>query len=152
MQDQYVIMTRGFKNVVDSGAIGGYQINIRIPYYRGIMLSLVHYLELMVDGQEVPHLQMHIIVSGRKLTIAQMWEADDVHWDYGTPATLVVTQPGGLQPGMHTVQVGIVIRKSYLPPEDPEHLYDFFDLWKDGKYQTYIEGPTVVTKKMTLVQ
>ncbi len=32
---------------------------------------------------------------------------------------------GGLATGMHSVQLGIVIRKSYIPHADPENLFDF---------------------------
>jgi hypothetical protein len=152
MQDPYIIMTRGFKNVVERGSIKGYEFNIRIPYYRGTFLSLVDSLSATVDGQSVPTDRLTILLAGREFTLAQAAEADDVRWGFGDPATLRVTKPGGLTPGSHMVQVGIVVRKSYFPPEDPEHLYSFFDLWVDGKYRPYIEGPTVVSRKMTLVQ
>ena len=152
MQDQYAIMTRGFRNILDNDAVTGYQINVRMPYYRGTFLSLVHYLDLVVDGHQIRHDDLRIIVAGRTFTIAEMEEADDVRWEFGAAATLRVNHAGGLISGGHSVQIGIVIRKSYLPAEDPEHLYDFFGLWKDGKYSTYIEPPTVITKRMTLVQ
>jgi len=152
VQYPYVIMTRGFKNVVTDGKTTGFELNIRIPYYRGIFLSLVHYLSLRIDGQPVAREQIHIVVAGRVFTLAEMEEADDIRWKFGAPATLRVTQADGLTPGVHTVEVGIVIRKSYFPQEDPEKLYEFFDLWKDGKYTPYIERPSVITKRMTLVQ
>lgn len=152
MQDPYVIMTRGFKNTVENGRATGYQVDIRIPYYRGTFLSLVHTLTLKVDGQAIPPEQFQIEVAGRRHSYAQMLEAEDVRWDFGAPATLLVAKPGGLAPGLHEVEVGIAIRKSYLPPDDPEHLYAFFPgIYRDGKYQGFIEGPTVVSRKMTLV-
>ncbi|MBS0612679.1 MAG: hypothetical protein JSS24_05875 [Proteobacteria bacterium] len=153
MQDPYVIMNTGFKNSRDSGALSGYQIDIRVPYYRGIFLSSVHSLELAVDGQAIAPESLRIRVSGRTFTMAQMLEADSVRWGFGDPATLFVARPGGLKPGIHEVRVAIVIRKSYLPAQDPEHLYEEFPgLWQNGKYSTFIEGPTVVTRRMTLVQ
>ena len=153
MQDPYVIMNTGFKNTVDKGTTGGYQLNIRIPYYRSVYLSAVHQLDLEVDGESVPPADIRIVVAGKTFTIAQMFEADSVRWGFGDPATLLVRKPGGLKPGIHAFKIGIVIRKSYLPATAPEHLYeDFPGLYKDGKYSTYIEAPTVITKKMTLVQ
>lgn len=153
MQDPYVIMNTGFKNVLERGNATGYQIDIRVPYYRGIFLSSVHSLELSVDGEKIPLDALKITVSGKTFTIPQMYEADSVRWGFGDPATLTVSRPGGLKPGIHSVQVAVVIRKSYLPATDPEHLYeDFPGLWQNGKYSTYIEGPTVITKRMTLVQ
>lgn len=161
MQEPYVIMNTGFRNLHDgepaaarpSGLPSGYQIDIRVPYYRGIFLSSVHSLELSVDGQVIAPESMSIEVSGRTFSMAQMYEADSVRWGFGDPAHLRVKRPGGLAPGIHEVKVSMVIRKSYLPASDPEHLYeDFPGLWKDGKYSTFIEGPTVVTRRMTLVQ
>jgi len=152
MQDPYVIMTRGFKNRGEHGRISGYEFNIRIPYYRGTLLSLVHYLGLSVDGQAVSRDHLRVRVAGREFTLEQMEQADDVRWAYGAPATLLVEQPGGLKPGIHEIEVGVTIRKSYLPSTDPERIYDFFDLWKDGVYKTFIEPPTVVRRRMTLVQ
>lgn len=152
MQGPYVIMTRGFGNVVENGKIIGFELNMRIPYYRGTFLSLVHYLSLAVDGQPLPESQLRVLLGGRVFTIPQMKEADDVRWAYGAPATLRALKPGGLEPGLHEVEIGVVIRKSYFPPEDPEKLYGFFDLWKDGQYTPYIEAPLVISKRMTLVQ
>jgi hypothetical protein len=152
MQDPYVIMNTGFKNVVENGATTGYQLDIRIPYYRGTYLSLIDSLSLSVDGQSVTPDHLRISLGGKFYTMAQMQEADDVRWGFGDPAILRAIKSGGLTPGIHTVAVGIAIRKSYFPPEDPEHLYDFFGLWKGGTYHAFLEAPTVVTKKMTLVQ
>ena len=152
MQDPYVIMTRGFKNTLNNGRVTGYQFNLRIPYYRGTFLSLIHALTVKVDAQPIAADAMRIVVNGKPHTMAEMAEADEVRWNFGDAATLLVDKPGGLTPGLHEVEVGIVIRKSYLPHEDPDRLYDFFDVYRDGKYTGFIEGPTVVTRKMTLVQ
>lgn len=153
MQDPYVIMNTGFKNTVAAGMTSGYQLDIRIPYYRSVYLSAIHSLDLAVDEQPVPPQDIRLVVAGKTFTLAQMFEADSVRWGFGAPATVLVSKSGGLKPGIHSIKVGIVIRKSYLPATDPDHLYeDFPGLWKDGKYSTYIEGPTVVTRKMTLVQ
>jgi hypothetical protein len=153
MQDPYVIVNTGFKNTVEGGATSGYQLDIRIPYYRSVYLSAIHSLDLSVDGAPIPQQDIRIVVAGKTFSIAQMFEADSVRWGFGDPATLLVSKSGGLKPGIHSIQVGIVVRKSYLPATDPEHLYeDFPGLWENGKYHTYIEGPTVVTRKMTLVQ
>jgi hypothetical protein len=152
MQNPYVIMTRGFRNVREGDAATGYQIKLRIPYYRGTFLSLIHTLTLSVDSKPVPADRIKIGVQGKMYTLDEMVEADEVRWDFRDPATVVVARQGGLEPGLHEVEVGIVIRKSYFPAEDPEHLYDFLEPGGDGEYKPYIEAPTVIRKKMTLVQ
>ena len=153
MQDRYAIMNTGFKNIVEHSRATGYQINIREPYYRSTFLSAIHYFELVVDAQTVPRKDIRIVVSGRTFTMAEMEEADSVRWQFGDPATLLVEKPGGLAPGIHEIRMGMVIRKSYLPATDPEKVYsDFPGVYQNGKHSTYMEPPTYVTKRMTLVQ
>ena len=152
MQEPYVIVTRGFRNSREGDQITGFQLDLRIPYYRGTFLSLIHYLSLSVDGETIPPERIKIGVKGLQFTMAEMKEADHVRWGFRDTATLYVDKPGGLVPGLHEIETGIVIRKSYMPAEDPEHLYDFFGLWNDGVYHTFIEDPMIITKRMTLVQ
>ncbi len=150
MQEQYMIMGTGFRNTKTDGKLTGYQVNVRIPYYRGVYLSAIYGLSLKVDGADVPRDHIRIVVNGRSFTVDGAQEAGDTRWYYGDPATLVVDAPGGLKPGLHTISVGMAIRKSYLPPDDPQHLYMIFPT-PDGKYHPLMEQPTVVTRSMTLV-
>ena len=150
MQDQYIIMTRGFKNVREGDRALGYQFNIRIPYYRGTFASLIHTLMVNVDGEDIPLERIRFILAGKEMTLPELDEADEIRWNFREAATLRVLQDGGLEPGLHTVQVGMTIRKSYSPPEDPQHLYPY--MWRDGVYHPYMEPPTVGIRKMTLVQ
>jgi len=153
MQDPYVIMNTGFKNTVEGGAARGYQLDIRIPYYRSVYLSAIHSLELAVDGESIPPQAIRIVVAGRTFTIAQMFEADSVRWGFGDPATLLVSKSRRVE-ARHPLHQGGYRGPQIIPAgHRPEHLYeDFPGLWKNGKYATYIEGPTIVTKKITLVQ
>lgn len=150
MQDQYVLLGRGFKNILAWGKATGFEFQIRIPYYRGVFLSLVHELSVEVNGQAVATDDIEVGVGGRYFSIAEMTEADDVRWGYGESAIVRVRRPGGLNPGAHQIRLSILIRKSYTPPEDPEHLLDF--AWRDGKYFPFMEAPTVVSRTMTIVQ
>jgi hypothetical protein len=147
-----MIMGTGFKNTVAGSNITGYQVDVRIPYYRGVYLSAIESITLSVDGKPAPREAMQIVVHGRTFTLDQAEEAGDTRWFFGDPATLRVQAPGGLKPGLHTVEVGMAIRKSYFPATDPEHVYNFFGLWQNGVFKSYHEPPTVVAKKMTLVQ
>jgi len=150
MQNRYVIMTRGFKNVREGEGHTGYEFNIRIPYYRGTFASLIHTLIVNVDGEDIPAERIRFILGDKEMTLPELGEADEIRWGFREAATIRVLQDGGLKPGVHTVQVGITIRKSYSPPEDPQHLYTY--MWRDGVYHPFLEPPTVVTRKMTLVQ
>lgn len=157
MFEKYMICTRDFCNVVREGKVAGFQLKIRINYYRGCYLSMVDTVRLVVDGEEFPSDRMTFTVGGRTYTFPELAKATTERWFFGEPATLTVAKPGGLRPGMHTVQLGLFIRNSYIPRVDRENLYDFFQGTRGpGGLTHYGEPPLplplAATKKMTLVQ
>jgi Domain of unknown function (DUF6379) len=165
MYEKHMIMVHDFKNVTQNGQTTGFQINIRINYYRGVYLSQVDTLKLIVDGEEIPHDRMTFTVrqhgpdvasDRRTFTFAELPKTTTVRWYFGDPATLTIAKPGGLKPGSHTVQLGLFIRNSYRPRVDKEALYATPDrpVGPDG-ITHYGEPPAelpLTTKKMTLVQ
>ncbi len=151
MYEKYMICTRDFANVS-----GGFQLKIRINYYRGCYLSMIDTLRLVVDGEEFPMDRMTFSTGGRRYSFAELGQAKDARWFFGEPATLTVAKPGGLAPGMHTVELGLFIRNSYVPRFDPEGLYAFPGLpHGQGGATHWGEPPSplplVARKKMTLV-
>ena len=172
MFEKYMICTRDFGNVSSSGQVTGFQVKIRINYYRGCYLSMIDTLRLVVDGVEYPTDQMtfslpehgpNIESRNKTYTFAELAKATTVRWFFGDAATLTVKKPGGLADGMHTVQLGLFIRNSYLPRFDPEGLYMFFagagagGSWHGANGATGYGVPPdplplVATKKISLVQ
>ena len=41
MFEKYMILTQEFKNVKDGPNVTGFQVKVRLPYYRGVWLSTV---------------------------------------------------------------------------------------------------------------
>jgi len=163
MNEKQVICTRGFCNVSQNGQITGFQMNIRINYYRGVYLSQVDTLKLIVDGEEFPAGKMTFSVpehgpnipSNRKAyTFQELGKAAKARWFFGDLMTLTVPKPGGLSSGMHKVQLGLFVRNSYIPMFDKEQLFDFFGPHPGGATH-YGEPPanlSLITKNITLVQ
>ena len=147
MFNKYMILTREFRNVREGDQVTGFQVKIRIPYYRGVRLSLIDTVQLAVDGEEFPMDKMTFMAAGKTYTFAELAKVTDTEWFFGDPATLTVNKSGGLATGMHTVQLGIVIRKSYIPKEDPHNIYGFP---KDAT-QMILHGMELATKKISLV-
>ena len=115
MFDKYIICEDGFCNVSDGKDIIGYQFNTRLPYYRGLGLSMVEDLMLKVDGQNVDRDSVRLTLHGNSYTMQQMeTEYEDV-WEFGEVATLMVMKKGGLQPGEHQIDLTPHLRISYLP-------------------------------------
>src|SRR5260221_14686203 len=119
MQEPYVIMGTGFRNTFAGEQATGFQVNVRSPYYRGTFLSSVDSLSLSIDGVSVPGDRIHISVSGHEATLEAAQAADNVRWGFGAPPTPRDTTAGGLQPGRHSVQIGIAIRTWDYPGTHP---------------------------------
>jgi hypothetical protein len=147
MFNKYMILTRDFRNVGDNGRPTGFQVKIRIPYYRGVTLSLIEAVDLTVDGEVFSPAAMTFSTGGRAYSFDELAKTTNVEWPFGEPATLTVTKPGGLATGMHTVQLGIVIRKSYIPHSDPENLFDF----AQTTLVPFLNAREGATKRMSLV-
>ncbi|HVB33466.1 MAG TPA: DUF6379 domain-containing protein [Patescibacteria group bacterium] len=115
MFDKYMVPTRGFQNVRENGDIVGFQMLLRITYYRGIHLSLIGSLDVTVDGEHFKPEQLRFSLGDRTYTMDELGKEENVHWPFGQPAKLIVLKPGGLQPGIHDVQVEQRIVPAYMP-------------------------------------
>jgi hypothetical protein len=163
MLEKYMVSNREFCNVSQDGKITGFQVKVRIPYYRGVFLSMVEDFRVTVDGQLFGPDKIRISLHDRSYSLQELDKAADVHWDFGQWAALIVAKPGGLATGMHTVEVGILARTSYELPRE---------LDKDGLFRqtgpgTRVQPPTIeeryrftwsspgsgrAVRKMTLVE
>lgn len=116
MFDKYMVMTRGFQNVIQNGQITGFQMKVRITYYRGVFLPLLSGFDVTVDGENFKPEQMRFTLGNHTYTFDEVGKAEKVHWDFGVPATLTILKPGGLKPGIHDVEVVQTVKPSYMPP------------------------------------
>ena len=115
MFDKYLIGEKGFRNVVEDGQTTGFQLEVRIAYYRGLGLSMVEGFEVSVDGRECPRENNLFTLRGRTYTYQQMETEYEEHWEMGEVAQLTVPLPGGLSAGTHEVAVVEYLRVSYVP-------------------------------------
>jgi hypothetical protein len=115
MFEPYVISDDGFENVVRDGSIIGYQLKTRIAYYRGVPLSMVDKIELVVDDQPVASEKIHFTVGDETFTLKEMETVTSTKWEFGQQATIFVDQPGGLSKGEHKVFLSQTTRVAYYP-------------------------------------
>jgi hypothetical protein len=111
-----VIQQRGFRNVGD-GEPSGFQVAVRCPYYRGIWASLIEGVELTVDGETFGADEVRWALGEQTYTTGELAAASGARWPFDEPAILSVQKPGGLEPGLHDVQVSVTWRWSYIPVE-----------------------------------
>jgi hypothetical protein len=115
MYDSYMIVGEEFKNVVQDGKVTGFQLGMRLCYYRGIVLSLIGDIGLSVDGEEVTHDAMSVTVGGKTFPFADLENQPVAKWEFGEVGILTVNKPGGLKPGQHTVSLREHLKISYVP-------------------------------------
>lgn len=115
MYDQFMIVGEAFKNVVVDGQVVGFQLGMRLPYYRGIVLSLIGDTDLFVDGERMQREHMTVAIDGKTFALSQLENEPDTKWEFGDVGILAVQKPGGLAPGAHTVQLNQHLKISYVP-------------------------------------
>lgn len=110
MMDKLMIVEDSLENVA-----GGFAFLGRLPYYRGLGLSMVEDLQITVDGEAIAREDVRFSVRGKTYTLDQMETTYDDRWNFGEKATITALKPGGLTPGMHTLEFAVRNRISYLP-------------------------------------
>ncbi|MBR2162180.1 MAG: hypothetical protein IJ924_07440 [Bacteroidaceae bacterium] len=123
--EKQVIQSVGFRNIVSDGKVTGFQLKIRLPYYRGVYLSQVKVGSLVVDGEEIT--KDHILwrLGGSDYIWQEMLQARQVHWHPLELVTLIVDKPGGLQQGYHDLKYSYACTHSYMPPMMEEMMSPF---------------------------
>jgi hypothetical protein len=115
MFEPYVISDDGFENVIKDGKVIGYQLKTRIAYYRGVPLSMVDKIELVVDDKPVDSEKIRFTVGDETFTLKEMETVTSTKWEFGQQATIFVDQPGGLSKGEHKVFLSQTTRVAYYP-------------------------------------
>lgn len=116
MLDRTIIQGRGFRNVVENGAVTGFQFDLRNPNYRGVAGSLLDGVEVVVDGERVADHVPLWTLQGRTFTLDELRASTDVRWQLDEAATITVPLPGGLAPGSHDLAATVYLRRPYFPP------------------------------------
>jgi len=115
MYDKYLIVGEEFKNVVEGGKVTGFQFGLRLPYYRGVVCSLVGKTDLTVDGEAVDYDKMYVTIGGKTIKMTEL-EDEPVHkWEFGDIGIVKVDMPGGLKAGEHKLDLRQHMKISYVP-------------------------------------
>jgi Domain of unknown function (DUF6379) len=113
MFDQYIVCEEGFRPRSD-GRPGGV-VEVRMPYYRGLTLSMVEAVDLVLDGTPVPVEATDFTVHGNTYSFAELPSVTDDRWEMGERAQLGFVTDEPLAPGEHDVAVSVRLRISYMP-------------------------------------
>ena len=114
--EKQVIQSVGFRNITEDGKVTGFQLKVRLPYYRGVYLSQIKPGHLIVDGESFGEEEILWRINGEDYSYADMRGDWHTHWHPMEPATLIVKKPGGLKQGYHDLTLGFCCSHFYMPP------------------------------------
>ena len=115
MFDKYMIVEDEIKNIEKDGKVVGYQLGVRLPYYRGVVLSLVGEMVLTVDGEKVPVEKMTLHMHGKAYPLNKLEEESEDKWEFGDVGIVSIEKAGGLKPGKHEFELQQHMKISYVP-------------------------------------
>jgi len=110
MFDNKMIVPDSLENVAE-----GFAFQARLPYYRGLGLSMVEDVAVTVDGEAVPREAVLLELRGRRWTLDEMETEYGDRWNFGEKARVIVRRDQPLAPGTHRIELAERLRISYLP-------------------------------------
>ena len=113
MFDHYIICDDSLR--ADDTEAATYTVDVRMPYYRGLGLSMVEGVDLTVDGVAVPVVATSFTVHGNTYAMSDLPGVLDDRWEMGEPARVGFTLDEPLSPGDHQVGAAVRLRISYMP-------------------------------------
>ena len=117
MLERNLIQSTGFRNTGPVGGRDGFAVRLRMPNYHGTRLSLIDGVDVTVDGEFFSHETNRLAIRDEIYTLAELREQTRARWDLFEWASVLVSKPGGLRPGIHRIEVVARVRYSYFPPQ-----------------------------------
>ncbi len=116
MFERYIFRKNSCQNVKNEGHTTGFELKTFISYYRSVPLSMIHLIEVTVDGIKMPSENIRFTPDQLVwFTLPEMKTVSTYKWEYGNEATILVYKDGGLSKGKHQVKLEIAIRTPYVP-------------------------------------
>jgi hypothetical protein len=111
--DKYIVCEDSLRTTDESRTSA--VVGVRMPYYRGLGLSMVEGVDLVVDGTEVPAAATTFTVHGHTYPMTALPSVLDDRWEMGERAEVGFTLAEPLAPGDHEVTAVVRLRISYMP-------------------------------------
>lgn len=109
-----MVLKEDIQSVIEKGVGTGFEFKIRIPYYRGISLSLIDDLIVKFNDRVFTLDQLKFTAGGYTFTGSEMATVTEHRWEFGEKATVFVPLKGGIPLGMHRIEVTIALRIAYM--------------------------------------
>jgi len=110
-----MIVEDDVQNIIENGEKIGFQFGARLPYYRGLGLSMVEEIMVTIDGEKIPTENISLGIHGKNFTMKEMENEAEERWEMGEVAHIKVQKIGGIAVGEHKLHLFINLRISYMP-------------------------------------
>ncbi|MBO5998835.1 MAG: hypothetical protein J6P87_04025 [Lachnospiraceae bacterium] len=114
MNVNQMMLPEDVEDVLVDGIPVGFSVKLRIPYYRGVALSLVDNIEIKYDNEVFTKDQLKFTTKDGTYTFAEMATMTTLRWEFGEKATVFVPRMGGFGMGGHMLEATVAIRISYM--------------------------------------
>lgn len=91
---------------------GELRLGLRLPWYRGLPLSVIQVDELRIDGRDVPLEEISFVVNGTRRTLPEMADLTGEYWFVADTMELAAPVDGAVVGRDHEVDVTV----SFFPP------------------------------------
>ena len=114
MFDKYIVCEENFRAPPTTAAPGGV-VEVRMPYYRGLGLSMVEAVDLTSTARPCPPTRTTFTVHGNTYPFDHCPGPSDDRWEMGERASSPSRPTSPWRPGSTTSAVAVRLRISYMP-------------------------------------
>ncbi|MFA7940679.1 DUF6379 domain-containing protein [Klebsiella oxytoca] len=108
-----VLRSNALRELISCGKIIGYTIDIGLNYYRGLPLSSIERLEILVDGNVLPVENLLVELNEKLFLVDHLPLAFTEFWGVKHNLRIRVASSDGLAPGKHHISVRLELRNPY---------------------------------------
>ena len=109
MMDHRVVSDGGL-----TGTSTGFDVDVRLPWYRTLPLSVVEVVEVILDGETIEREKVSFELNGENLRLDQLRPRSDDWWYVLDSALLHVDHEPVASGTEHEVSVTIAVRPPYI--------------------------------------
>lgn len=121
MNPKLMMLPEDIEDVLDeTGMPIGFSVKLRIPYYRGVALSLVEDITIKYDNEVYPKEVLTFTTKDGTFTFDEMETMTTNRWEFGEKATVFVPRKNGFWMAAHRIEASVSIRISYMGGARPQ--------------------------------
>ena len=115
MFEKYMIVEDDIHPTIENDAVTSFSFGARLPYYRGLGISMLEDIVVTVDDLLIPKEKLKLTIHGNTYTSAQMEIEPDDRWEMGEIAHITVPLEKSISKGTHRLSLFLNLRIAYLP-------------------------------------